>query len=90
MEGNNVWMWGLALLMVLGDAGCVRSEGRAFDVATQYAAPAPVGVNRWPEPIEQRAARVVLRALESDPGDVLVFLPCCRRCPVCRSCSAGW
>ena len=36
---------GAAVATVLGDAGCVRSEGRAFDVATQYAAPAPVGVN---------------------------------------------
>jgi hypothetical protein len=25
-------------------------------------------VNRWPELIEQRAARVVLRALQSDPA----------------------
>ena len=66
---------GAAVATVLGDAVCVRSEGRAFDVATQYAAPAPAGVNRWPEPSEQRAARVVLRALEADPGDVLVFLP---------------
>jgi ATP-dependent helicase HrpB len=81
---------GAAVATVLGDAGCVRSEGRAFDVATRYAAPAPVGVNRWPEPIEQRAARVVLRALESDPGDVLVFLPGAaeiRRC--CAAIVAG-
>jgi ATP-dependent helicase HrpB len=81
---------GAAVVAVLGDAGSVRSEGRAFDVATQYAAPAPAGVNRWPEPIEQRAARVVLRALESDPGDVLVFLPGAaeiRRC--CDAVAAG-
>ena len=81
---------GAAVAAVLGDAGSVRSEGRAFDVTTQYSAPAPVGVNRWPEPIEQRAARVVLRALESDPGDVLVFLPGAaeiRRC--CDAIAAG-
>jgi ATP-dependent helicase HrpB len=75
---------------VLGDAGSVRSEGRAFDVATQYAAAVPAGVNRWPEPIEQRAARVVLHALGSDPGDVLVFLPGAaeiRRC--CDAIAAG-
>ena len=81
---------GAAVAAVLGDAGSVRSEGRAFDVTTQYSAPAPVGVNRWPEPIEQRAARVVLRALEADPGDVLVFLPGAaeiRRC--CDAIAAG-
>jgi ATP-dependent helicase HrpB len=67
---------GAAVARVLGDeATSVRSAGRAFDVVTHYSAPAPVGVNRWPEPIEQRAARAVLRALETDPGDVLVFLP---------------
>jgi ATP-dependent helicase HrpB len=81
---------GGAVAAVLGDAGCVRSEGREFDVVTHYSAPAPVGVNRWPEAIEQRAARVVLRALESDPGDVLVFLPGAaeiRRC--CDAIAAG-
>ena len=81
---------GAAVAAVLGDAGSVRSEGRAFEVTTQYSAPAPVGVNRWPEPIEQRAARIVLRALESDPGDVLVFLPGAaeiRRC--CDAIAAG-
>ncbi len=81
---------GAAVATVLGGAGSVRSEGRIFDVTTQYSAPAPVGVNRWPEPIEQRAARVVLRALESDPGDVLVFLPGAaeiRRC--CDAVAAG-
>jgi len=81
---------GAAVAAVLGDAGSVRSEGRAFDVTTHYSAPAPVGVNRWPEPIEQRAARAALRALESDPGDVLVFLPGAaeiRRC--CDAIAAG-
>jgi ATP-dependent helicase HrpB len=66
---------GVAVATLLGDAGSVQSAGRAFDVATTYSAAVPAGVNRWPEPIELRAARVVLRALESDPGDVLVFLP---------------
>ncbi|MBP8140129.1 MAG: DEAD/DEAH box helicase, partial [Burkholderiales bacterium] len=81
---------GVAVATMLGDAGSVRSEGRAFDVATRHADPAPAGVNRWPEAIEQRAARVVLRALESDPGDVLVFLPGAaeiRRC--CDALQAG-
>ncbi|HET7204802.1 MAG TPA: ATP-dependent helicase HrpB, partial [Steroidobacteraceae bacterium] len=38
-------------------------------------APASTTVGRWPPPIGQRAAQAVLRALEADPGDVLVFLP---------------
>ena len=81
---------GAAVVQLLGDAQSVRSEGRAFDVATHYVAPAPVGVNRWPEPVEQRAARTVLRALATDPGDALVFLPGAaeiRRC--CDAIVAG-
>jgi ATP-dependent helicase HrpB len=67
---------GAAVARLLGDgAAVVRSAGRAFDVATHYVAPAPAGINRWPEPVESRAARVALQALASDPGDVLVFLP---------------
>ncbi|HWJ04546.1 MAG TPA: ATP-dependent helicase HrpB [Steroidobacteraceae bacterium] len=66
---------GLELASLLGDAGVVRSEGRAYEVVTHHAAPPPVAVNRWPEPVEQRAARVVLQALRQDVGDVLVFLP---------------
>ncbi|MGI9245589.1 MAG: helicase-related protein, partial [Steroidobacteraceae bacterium] len=65
----------LPLLPLLGDAALVRSSGRAFEVVTHHVAPAPAGVNRWPEPIEQRAARLAVRALDSDAGDVLVFLP---------------
>jgi ATP-dependent helicase HrpB len=66
---------GLPVAPLLGDAVVVRSEGRAFDVTTHFVAPVPAGVNRWPEPIEQRAARAVLRSLDHDAGDVLVFLP---------------
>jgi ATP-dependent helicase HrpB len=43
-------------------------------------------VNRWPEPVEQRAARVVLRAMAADPGDVLVFLP--GAAEIRRACAA--
>jgi ATP-dependent helicase HrpB len=81
---------GAAVARALGSEGSVRSEGRAYDVATHYSAPAPTGVNRWPEPIEQRAARVTLRALAADPGDALVFLPGAaeiRRC--CDAIAAG-
>ncbi len=66
---------GLPIGELLGHAPVVRSAGRTFDVDTHYLAPAPPGVNRWPEPIEQRAARATLRALRDDVGDVLVFLP---------------
>jgi ATP-dependent helicase HrpB len=81
---------GAAVARLLGDAGLVRSAGRAFDVVTHYSAPAPVAVNRWPEAIEQRAARTALRALATDPGDALVFLPGAaeiRRC--CDAIAAG-
>jgi len=82
---------GAAVARVFGNgATVVRSEGRAYDVATHYSPAPPPGVNRWPEPIDQRAARVVLRALDSDPGDVLVFLPGAaeiRRC--CDAIAAG-
>jgi len=82
---------GASVARLLGNgAAHVRSAGRAFDVVTHYAAPVPATVNRWPEPIEQRAARVVLRALATDAGDVLVFLPGAaeiRRC--CEAVAAG-
>jgi ATP-dependent helicase HrpB len=83
---------GLAVARTLGDAAIVRSAGRAYDVVTHYSAPPPAVVNRWPEPIEQRAARAVLRALETDPGDVLVFLPGAaeiRRCADAIAAAAG-
>jgi ATP-dependent helicase HrpB len=66
---------GFELAPLLGDATVIRSHGRAFEVVTQHVAPPPAGVNRWPSPVEQRAARVALQALQQDPGDVLVFLP---------------
>jgi ATP-dependent helicase HrpB len=66
---------GLAVARTLGDAAIVCSAGRTYDVVTRYSAPSSATANRWPEPAEQRAARTVLRALEADPGDVLVFLP---------------
>src|SRR5512139_3868022 len=66
---------GDAVAKVLGGAPCVRSARRLFDVATHYAAAPPAQVNRWPEPVEHRAARAVLRALSAEPGDALVFLP---------------
>ncbi|MFT5290861.1 MAG: ATP-dependent helicase HrpB [Planctomycetota bacterium] len=53
----------------LGDAPIVRSEGRLFTVETEY----------FPQLAKERGAehvaRAVGRALETSPGDVLVFLP---------------
>jgi ATP-dependent helicase HrpB len=81
---------GLAVARTLANAAIVRSAGHAYDVVTHYSAPPSATVNRWPEPTEQRAARTVLRALEADPGDALVFLPGAaeiRRC--CDVIAAG-
>jgi ATP-dependent helicase HrpB len=66
---------GLDIATLLGEAPTVRSEGRAYEVVTHYLPPRPPGVQRAPDPVEQRAARATLRALASEPGDVLVFLP---------------
>jgi ATP-dependent helicase HrpB len=53
----------------LGDAPVVASEGRAFPVETQY-------VGRDPKaPIEAQVADVTLRALRTERGSILVFLP---------------
>lgn len=51
------------------DAPLVASEGRMFPVETRYA---PLPVNIW---LEQHTANVILRALQQEPGNVLVFLP---------------
>ena len=66
---------GLPLAPLLGDAATVRSEGRAHEVVTHYLGPAATGPQGRAESVERWAARVVLRALGQDPGDVLVFLP---------------
>lgn len=54
---------------LLGDAQLVASEGRAFPVVTKH-------LPRRPEArLEGEVAGAVLRALDEDPGSVLVFLP---------------
>ena len=64
---------GVAVSALLADEGgpapVLRSEGRLFSIETHYRAP------RRDERIEATAARVVREALESNAGDVLVFLP---------------
>jgi ATP-dependent helicase HrpB len=54
---------------LLGDASIVASEGRTFPVETRY-------VDRRAElRIEDAAAAAVRRSLQTDDGDLLVFLP---------------
>ena len=60
---------GARVARLLGDAPVVASEGRAFPVETRY-------VGRDPRnAIETQVADVASRALRSDPGSILVFLP---------------
>lgn len=54
---------------LLGDAPVVRSEGRTYPVDTRWR---KTPVDGW---IEPPTARAVMRALERDEGDILVFLP---------------
>jgi ATP-dependent helicase HrpB len=54
---------------LLGGAPVVSSEGRAFPVDTHWLNRPVTG------PVEGAAVRAVVRALEEDAGDVLVFLP---------------
>jgi ATP-dependent helicase HrpB len=60
---------GARIARLLGDAPVVESAGRAFPVETRY-------LGRDPRaPIERQVADAVIRALRSDPGSALVFLP---------------
>ena len=54
---------------LLGDAAVVTSEGRSFPVETRHLPRKPEG---WIEPL---VARTVAGAIDSEDGDVLVFLP---------------
>ena len=60
---------GARVARLLGDAPVVTSAGRGFDVDTRY-------VPREPgKPIEIAVADTVARALRTDAGSILVFLP---------------
>lgn len=60
---------GARVARLLGDAPVIESAGRAFAVETRY-------LGRDPRtPIERQVAEAVLRALRTEPGSVLVFLP---------------
>jgi ATP-dependent helicase HrpB len=60
---------GLSLAAALGNAPIVESAGRLFPVETRYAA---FGSDK---PITVRIVDVVMRAIDIEEGDILVFLP---------------
>ncbi len=67
---------GAAVARLLGDAPIVASEGQAFPVSTFYRNVSSVNRKLWnDQDIAREVASTVLRALESDAGDMLVFLP---------------
>lgn len=72
---------GAAVARLLGDAPLIAAHGRAHPVATRYAGsglpplPDEDARRREHESPEALTARIVRRALEEEPGDVLVFLP---------------
>ena len=60
---------GARVARLLGDAPVVKSEGRAFPVATHY-------LGRDPRaPIERQTAEATVKALRAESGSLLVFLP---------------
>jgi len=60
---------GARVAKLLGDAPVITSEGRAFAVDTRY-------LGRDPSvPIHRAVTDAVLRALRTEPGSVLIFLP---------------
>lgn len=67
---------GQSVARLLGDAPIVTSTGRMYPVTTHYRERAvPQRHRSQDEDIASVAASVILRAIEQDPGDVLVFLP---------------
>ena len=60
---------GARVASLLGDAPLLEASGRQFPIETRY-------LGRDPRAsLEEQAARAVRRALQSEPGGVLVFLP---------------
>lgn len=69
---------GAAVARLLGDAPVVKAPGRLYPVETRFAGrgpPALPGAHGAAEPPEKLVARLTLRALREQEGDVLVFLP---------------
>lgn len=67
---------GASVARLLGDAPIVTSAGQSFPVTTHYRSAASVNRKLWQDQdIAREVASTVLRALESNDGDMLVFLP---------------
>jgi ATP-dependent helicase HrpB len=71
---------GPAVARLLGDAPCISSASRAFEVGTRYAGQAlpllpPAPGAHAAHSAEKLIAQLTLRAVREEPGDVLVFLP---------------
>jgi len=71
---------GAAVAQLLGDAPVISAPGRAFAVTTRYLPAGPPLLPAGPgahaaETPERRMARLILRALREEAGDVLAFLP---------------
>ena len=68
-----------AVSRLLGDAPVVSAQGRAFSVETRFSGKGlpllPEAQGRGEEGPESLVARLILRALGEQDGDVLVFLP---------------
>jgi len=64
-----------AVAQLLGGAPVVSAEGKAFDVETRWAGANAVNRGQREIDIATRTARTIAQALESEPGDVLAFLP---------------
>jgi ATP-dependent helicase HrpB len=59
---------GARIAKLLGDAPVIASEGRAFPVETRYA-------GRDARPIEPQVADTITRAMRTETGSLLAFLP---------------
>lgn len=66
-----------AIATLLAGAPVIEAPGRSFPVDTRYVGkgPPPLPTARTIDSPEAQLARVLRRALEEEPGDVLVFLP---------------
>jgi ATP-dependent helicase HrpB len=71
---------GAAVARLIGDAPLISAPGRSYPVTTHYlASGAPLLPGQSPrhhaETPERRVTQLILRALRTEPGDLLVFLP---------------
>lgn len=65
-----------AVATLLGDAPIITSKGQAFPVNTIYRSASPTPQKIWQnEDVAHKVTQVILRALNEEDGDMLVFLP---------------